>query len=142
MKTFTPTQAHALLPILQKEMQQLQPKYKNLRALFEECASENNMPVDDARLREVCLADEGIRELFFEVEESLCFFSELGVECRSIEKGQIDFPCLFSDRIVFLCWTVGEPSITHWHEVDQEFSSRQPLFGSVELGEEFDRLTH
>ncbi len=142
MKTFTPTQAHALLPILQREMQQLQPKYKYLRERFEQCAAENNMPVDDARLREVCLADEGIRDLFFQVEESLCFFSELGVECKSIDKGQIDFPCLFTDRIVFLCWRVGESAITHWHEVDQEFSTRQPLFANVELTEELDRLTH
>ncbi len=142
MKTFTPTQAHRLLPILQREMDQLQPRYKELRERFEHCAAKHGMPVDDARLREVCLADEEIRELFFKVEESLCFFNELGVECKGIEKGLIDFPCLFTDRIVFLCWRVGESSITHWHEVDQEFSTRQPLFTKVEIVEEMDRLTH
>jgi hypothetical protein len=143
MKTFTPTQARAILPILEREMQRLQPMYKELRIRFEQCAARHGLPVDDARLREICLGEQDIRELFFQVEECLCFFSELGVECKGIEKGLIDFPCLFSDRIVYLCWKVGESAITHWHEIDAEFSARRPLLdGDCHGVEAADRLPH
>jgi hypothetical protein len=28
---------------------------------------------------------------------------------------------------VFLCWKLGEESVTFWHEVDAGFAGRQPL---------------
>jgi hypothetical protein len=44
-----------------------------------------------------------------------------------IEHGLLDFPTTLDGRTVFLCWQVGEPRITAWHEVDGGFAGRQPL---------------
>jgi hypothetical protein len=30
-------------------------------------------------------------------------------------------------RIVYLCWQLGEPEISWWHELEAGFSGRQPL---------------
>ncbi len=60
----------------------------------------------------------------------------VGVELKDFEKGQVDFPSLLSHREVVLSWCRGESQVSYWHEVDEDFSCRQPiglLFASVEV---------
>jgi hypothetical protein len=52
---------------------------------------------------------------------------ELGVEPKSGPEGLVDFPSLMDDQIVFLCWKLGEPEVTHWHAIDAGFAGRQSL---------------
>ena len=53
---------------------------------------------------------------------------ESGIEIKDPRRGLIDFPSLKGDRIVYLCWKLGEgASIAWWHEVDAGFAGRQPL---------------
>ena len=52
---------------------------------------------------------------------------ELGCELKDFEAGLVDFYALLDDRLVFLCWRLGEDRITHWHEVDAGFAGRQPI---------------
>ncbi|MEX0979285.1 MAG: DUF2203 family protein, partial [Pirellulales bacterium] len=42
-------------------------------------------------------------------------------------EGLVDFPCRMDGRIVFLCWKLGEPEVTHWHELDSGYAGRQSL---------------
>ncbi|MCB0322920.1 MAG: DUF2203 domain-containing protein [Bdellovibrionales bacterium] len=134
MKTFTLTQAEAVLPILRREMATLQPVYRNLRKRYAELARSRGISLEDPKLRDVCLEDAGIRALFLQVEESLCLFQALGVECKGIEQGIFDFPCLLEDRMVFLCWQADEDAIAHWHELDTDYDARKPLFEACRLG--------
>ena len=30
-------------------------------------------------------------------------------------------------REVYLCWRLGEPEVSHWHELNAGFAGRQPL---------------
>jgi hypothetical protein len=53
--------------------------------------------------------------------------AELGVEVRGIDVGLIDFPGTLDGRNVWFCWMLGESAVTHWHEQNAGFSSRQPL---------------
>jgi hypothetical protein len=46
---------------------------------------------------------------------------------QDLEEGSLDFPCMLGGELVMLCWQVGEPAITHWHGVEDEFSERRPL---------------
>ncbi len=51
-----------------------------------------------------------------------------GIEIKSIDHGLIDFPALRGDRVVFLCWRLGEgPTIRYWHEIEAGFAGRQKL---------------
>ena len=59
-----------------------------------------------------------------------------GVELKDFEKGCVDFPARLSHREVVLSWCKGEDQVAHWHEVDEDFSCRQPvglLFASAAL---------
>jgi hypothetical protein len=52
---------------------------------------------------------------------------ELGIEVRDIEKGLIDFPAMYQGQPVYLCFQLGEKSITHWHPADEGFEGRRPI---------------
>ena len=137
-RTFTLTQAHELIPLLREELTQLQPAYSELRERWHDLASNEEVPIDDPRVRDLCLNDIETRELLEEVEESLYYFRELGVECRDIDAGLFDFPCLLEDRVAFLCWQVDEDEISHWHEIGQGFFGRRPIFDSTPVEETLD----
>jgi hypothetical protein len=53
--------------------------------------------------------------------------AELGCELKDFEEGLVDFYALLDDRLVFLCWRLGEDRITHWHEVNAGVAGRQPI---------------
>jgi hypothetical protein len=53
--------------------------------------------------------------------------SDIGCVFKGFEAGLVDFYALREDRLIFLCWRLGEPAIEHWHEIDSGFSGRQPL---------------
>jgi len=50
----------------------------------------------------------------------------LGVEFKGPD-GLCDFYSLRDGREVFLCWRLGESAVSHWHELDSDYSGRQPL---------------
>lgn len=53
-----------------------------------------------------------------------------GCQVKDLDKGLVDFHAVAGDRLVFLCWQLGEPEIKHWHTLDGGFASRQPLHTS------------
>lgn len=50
-----------------------------------------------------------------------------GALVKDIDQGLIDFPALREDREVFLCWKLGESTVSFWHELDGGFAGRRPL---------------
>jgi hypothetical protein len=55
---------------------------------------------------------------------------QLGVEAKSATEGLVDFPAVFDGRMVYLCWRLGEPEVSYWHELDAGFRGRK-LLGSM-----------
>ncbi|MGH9916215.1 MAG: DUF2203 domain-containing protein, partial [Pyrinomonadaceae bacterium] len=51
----------------------------------------------------------------------------IGVQIKDYEQGLIDFPSLKEERVILLCWKLGEEKIEWWHEIDAGFIGRQPL---------------
>ncbi|MDH5315448.1 MAG: DUF2203 domain-containing protein, partial [Gemmatimonadota bacterium] len=51
----------------------------------------------------------------------------VGCELKDFELGLVDFYALLDDRLVFLCWRLGEPRVEYWHEVDAGIAGRQPV---------------
>jgi hypothetical protein len=50
-----------------------------------------------------------------------------GCLVKDLQRGLVDFYALSGDRLVFLCWQLGEPEVAHWHTLEGGFSGRQPL---------------
>jgi len=61
------------------------------------------------------------------LQSSLEKLQETGCQLKDIEIGLVDFPTLYRDKEVYLCWKLGESSIGFWHHVEDGFRGRQPI---------------
>ena len=64
------------------------------------------------------------------VEEVKAWVEEIqshGCMCKGVEQGLIDFPCMLGAEVVFLCWQLGESSVSYWHRIEDGFAGRRPL---------------
>jgi hypothetical protein len=52
---------------------------------------------------------------------------QIGCVFKGFEAGLVDFYALREDRLVFLCWKLGEERIPHWHDIDAGFAGRHPI---------------
>ena len=54
---------------------------------------------------------------------------EIGCQVKDVEIGLIDFPTLYKDKEVYLCWKLGESGIRFWHHIEDGFKGRHPIDG-------------
>ena len=124
MKLFSVDEANAMLP-------EIAPKLESIRKLY---AKINSMR-DDARL--AAAGSEfggGMRggtayvNALYKVGKLTTEIHEAGVELKDYERGLIDFPSMRGDRMILLCWQLGEgDEVAWWHEPEAGFAGRQPL---------------
>ena len=62
-----------------------------------------------------------------DIESYIAELNELGVICKGMNIGLVDFRGQLDGREVFYCWKLGEPSVMYWHEIDAGFVGRQRL---------------
>ena len=59
----------------------------------------------------------------------------VGCIFKGFDGGLVDFHSRMDDREVFLCWKLGEATVSHWHELNGGFAGRQPLRPELVKGE-------
>jgi hypothetical protein len=67
------------------------------------------------------------QQLYDYVEE----LRQLGVEPKNGPEGLVDFPSRMDDKVVYLCWRLGEGEVLFWHDLDAGFAGRHPLTADV-----------
>ena len=53
-----------------------------------------------------------------------------GIQIKDLEQGLVDFPHFLNGdpaHEVFLCWHLGEDTITTWHEIEAGYAGRRSL---------------
>jgi hypothetical protein len=68
-----------------------------------------------------------VGEAFLEARRLLLAVQESGIVIRDIDRGLIDFPSIRDGEEVYLCWELGEESVSWWHPLDAGYGGRQPL---------------
>ncbi len=64
----------------------------------------------------------------YEVGKLTTELHDSGIQLKDYSRGLIDFPSMKDDRVVLLCWQIGDgDSVSWWHEIDAGFAGRQPL---------------
>ncbi len=58
---------------------------------------------------------------------------EQGVVVKDLDKGLCDFYALHGERLIFLCWHLGEATVSHWHGLHDGFAGRQSIKNAEEL---------
>lgn len=124
MKLFTPDEAQSLLP-------EIIPKLEAIRRLYASIQQSSDGARSAASASEFGGGMQGgtayVKRLY-EVGKLTTELADLGVEIKDYTRGLIDFPSMRDDRVVLLCWQLGEgESIEWWHETEDGFAGRQRL---------------
>ena len=67
------------------------------------------------------------QRLASDIEHYIAELNDLGVICKGMDTGLVDFRGEVDGREAFYCWRLGEPSVQYWHEIDAGFVGRQRL---------------
>lgn len=120
MKHYSIEEANALLPHLAPALVELQDKWeraRDIQATITHAAGTNG----GSEKRE------SWARTLARVQELLARFERWEVILRDVERGLIDFPALVDGAEAYLCWQMGETSVTHWHPPEAGFAGRQRL---------------
>ncbi|HTS88207.1 MAG TPA: DUF2203 domain-containing protein [Gemmatimonadales bacterium] len=131
-RIFTVREAEATLPLVRRvvgDLLEAYPRWKELVARYElltaPLRAESGEPEEIRELREAAAVEAArINDYLTELEEIGCVF-------KGFDAGLVDFYALMDDRLVFLCWRMGESHISCWHEVDAGFAGRQRIDASM-----------
>ena len=124
MKLFTIAEANALLPSVRKRLERIQKLYARL-AEFRESAKAAAVASEFGGGMQ---GGPAYVKALYEVGKLTTEIHELGVQLKDYSRGLIDFPSMMDDRVVLLCWQLGDgDEIEWWHEEDAGFAGRQPL---------------
>ena len=127
---WTAERANRALPLVRRivaDMVACHVEWQDAVSAFEYATTRSSAAQPDAD------AERLQREAQAKAEEIQRFVAELealGIECRALDTGLVDFPGERDGRPVYFCWQHGEPAVAHWHDVGAGFSGRQPLLDS------------
>ncbi|MGE3181958.1 MAG: DUF2203 domain-containing protein [Phycisphaerae bacterium] len=123
-KYFTVEKADAALVLVRRIVQDVVPRFAQVLQLRDEANDLSGSAESGARLLE-------IREELIDLQQALntlhAELERIGCALKDWQTGLVDFPAILEGREIWLCWHPNETAITHWHEIDNGFSHRQPL---------------
>ncbi len=128
LKVFTLEEANQLLPALTKLIHKLKKKREVVMAIEVQIdATElisNGEDSSSADLDHLAAEHHQVVGEFYSIVDQI---HKHGCFLKDAEVGLIDFYGIIEDRVVYLCWRLGESKISYWHETSQGYSHRQPL---------------
>jgi hypothetical protein len=130
-RTFTLDEAQTLLPVLESLLRTaisgkkiIEEVEAEMQALNHRIFLNGGTHVDVVsvarRKAERTKAEQRAKDALGEIDS-------IGVQVKDLDIGLLDFPCQVEDRVVLLCWRMGENSIMHWHSTDEGFAGRKPI---------------
>lgn len=130
-RVFTIEQANAMLPLVRAITTDLTTLARDVverrqrLASFakRKAAAANNPYADELQSMQQTLLDDAER-----LQDYIDELRRLGLEPKGAIEGLVDFPAMIDGKLVYLCWKLGEPEVTHWHELEAGFAGRQSLF--------------
>jgi hypothetical protein len=123
MRYFGVEEANRLIPLLNRTFERVRPWVARAQQLAGEMATLRNQGKHDAHAEQI---REEHDELLEQIRVELMQIQEMGIEVKTAD-GLVDFRALLGGRTVYLCWRYGEPSVSHWHELEAGFAGRRPI---------------
>ena len=137
-RLFTIEQANAMLPLVRaicSDLAGLARDVMERRHRLALLTAGRDLKTGDPYSDELAQMESDLERDAVRLQEYVNELKELGVEPKGAVEGLVDFPCELDDRVVLLCWKLGEPEVLYWHDLDSGFAGRQPLTaGSVAEG--------
>ncbi len=127
-RIFTLDEAERTLPLVSRIVADIQTEYRAWRdALGAYELAVAGVRGDTPESPEVGRQRSTVNDCATRVESRVEELQAVGCELKDFDLGLVDFYALLDDRLVFLCWRLGEDHITHWHELGSGFAGRQPI---------------
>lgn len=127
-RIFTLEEAERTLPLLRRILTDLKAEYRAWQdALADYELLSGGIRASDGETEDALAARRAVAESANRISAYLEEINAIGCLFKGFDAGLVDFYTLREDRLVFLCWRVDEPHITHWHEVDAGYAGRQPI---------------
>ena len=126
-RSFTVEEANRTLTLVSKIVADLVREHK----LWEEKVAEfelatvGSSPEHPDAIAELLQSE--AQRLARDIEHYIAELNDLGVICKGMDTGLVDFRGQIDGRDVYYCWKLGEPSVMYWHEIDAGFVGRQRL---------------
>jgi hypothetical protein len=126
-KIFTVEEANRTLPLVSKIVQDLVRDHRRWEDKVREfeLATVGSSPEHPDVIAELLQVE--AQRLATDIEGYIAELNDLGVICKGMDTGLVDFRGQIDGRDVFYCWQLGEPCVQYWHEVDSGFVGRQIL---------------
>ena len=131
-KLFTREEVDLLIPQIEEKLNRLREcldlleEYKSEMTVFQ-LMSASGPESDNPDKKKMDLAQSNAKDLVSEISLIQQELTAMGCVPKSYTDGLIDFFAEREGRLVFLCWKLGELSVTHWHSLDSGFAGRQPI---------------
>ena len=127
-RLFTLEEALALLPVVGRLITEIQASREQVAEQSAELDRLLGLTGGNGHLRQsVEVTRKQVEDTATALQSLMNELAELGVELKGIEQGLADFPSERDGRVVYLCWQLGEETISYWHELDTGFAGREPL---------------
>ena len=126
-RIFTVDEANRTLPLVSKIVADLVREHQQWedKVLEFELATVGSSPEKPDAIAELLQFE--AQRLAKDIEGYIAELNNLGVICKGMDTGLVDFRGQIDGRDVYYCWKLGEPSVMFWHEIDAGFVGRQRL---------------
>jgi len=119
-RSFTLQEANRSLPLVARIVRDIVNTHE--RATQLQARLDESPIIKEAAAIKIQL-DETVTRLQNYVDE----LTRIGVALKDYGSGLIDFPGRHKGRDVYLCWMLGEKSVSYWHELHTGYGGRQPI---------------
>ncbi len=130
-RTFTVTEAEALLPVLEALLRSaIQAKSLIEEVDAEQQALANRIFVNGGTLVNIVQVARRKAErekALQKAKDAVAEIDATGVQVKDLDIGLLDFPCVVGEEVILLCWKLGEKKITYWHGMAEGFAGRKPI---------------
>lgn len=124
MKLFTVEEANAVLPSVIPKLLDIRELYAKIEVMRDEART----AAEASQFGGGMPGGTTYVNALYKVGKLTTELGLIGVEFKDYSRGLIDFPSMRNDRIVLLCWQIGDgDEIAWWHETDAGFAGRKPL---------------
>jgi hypothetical protein len=127
-KYFTPDEANRTLPLVRRIVEDIVRAYGDWKDALRryELAAAAQRP-GEAESPQAVATRERVDEVARTINGYIAELEQVGCVLKGFDDGLVDFRGRVDGRDVWLCWRLGEPGVTHWHELHEGYRSRRPL---------------
>ncbi len=126
---FEVEEANRMLPLVERIVGDIVRQWELVHSLEQRLSAvsrKNTSRAGDLYQEEVTQSRADFEREKMRLGEYIEELNALGVELKGFD-GLCDFPSLKDGREVYLCWRLGEPEVSYWHEIRAGFAGRQPI---------------